>query len=61
MFQAILKRKIISAPCDGLLFLVNDYRKGDAPNQNDKYIAVYVVSYFDEYETFRKWYAEQNK
>lgn len=55
------EKRSITAPCDGIVFFVDDYKKGEASDKEDKYIAVFVVSFFDEYDCFCKWYANRNK
>lgn len=50
------KEKNIKAPCDGVAFFVDVKKNGEIKNKKDKYIAIYVVSYFDDYSDFSAWY-----
>lgn len=51
-------KKTITAPCNGVVFFIKDNRKSEIQEKVDEYLAVYVVSYFDEYKDFIKWYTE---
>ncbi len=51
-----VEKKSIIAPCDGIVFYVNDYKKGKILDKVDKYMAVFVVSFFDDYDCFCNWY-----
>lgn len=55
-----IEERNITAPCDGIVFYAEYDKKGEISDKMDKYIAVFVVSYFDEYASFCKWYAEKN-
>lgn len=55
-----IEKRNITAPCDGIVFYAEYDKKGEISDKMDKYIAVFVVSYFDEYASFCKWYAEKN-
>lgn len=48
--------KTIKAPNDGIVFIIEEEKKGEVEKHKDKYLAVYVVSIFDEYNDFYKWY-----
>lgn len=54
--EYITTEKEITAPCDGVVFFIEDIRSGVVKEHPDKYIAIYVVSYFDYYKEFCKWY-----
>ncbi len=46
----------IYAPCDGMVFFLEDSEKDAETNNEMKYITVYVVSYFDDYQKLSRWY-----
>lgn len=48
--------KKIVAPCDGVLFLIEDEERDVKNNELRKYVVAYVVSYFDDYTEFCKQY-----
>lgn len=48
--------KDIKAPCDGVAFFVDAKKNGAVKDKADEYIAIYVVSYFDEYSVFSAWH-----
>ena len=50
-----VEKKVI-APCDGVVFFIEDKKAGAIKDKTDEYIAVYVVSYFDDYTNFCTWY-----
>ena len=47
------EEKSIVAPCDGIVYFIDGRQSGII---KDKYIAIYVVSYFDDYSKFVAWY-----
>ncbi len=51
----------IYAPCDGMVFFLEDSEKDAETNNEMKYITVYVVSYFDGYQEFLRWYWKNKK
>ena len=53
------EEKNIMAPCDGVAFLVDVKKNSGIANIEDEYIAIYVVSYFDDYSDFSAWYKEK--
>lgn len=53
--EKIVTNKII-APCDGVLFLIEDEERDVKNNELRKYVVAYVVSYFDDYTEFCKQY-----
>ena len=59
--EPIKQKKTITAPCDGIVFFLEDSKKKAETGQGDKYIIVYVVSYFDNYQDFSEWYRKNNK
>ena len=59
-----LSYKELTAPCDGIVFFMDDKRQGedkDNPDEYDEYIVVYVVSYFDDFNDFTQWYKRNNQ
>lgn len=50
------KEKTLIAPCDGIVFFIEDKINSKVAEKMDEYLSIYVVSYFDEYEDFCKWY-----
>lgn len=48
--------KTIIAPCNGIVFSINDEKCGESKVNPDKYISIYIVSYFDDYDDFYSWY-----
>ena len=46
----------IIAPCNGILFFMEDEKNSVVKGESDTYLNIYVVSYFDEYEKFCKWH-----
>ena len=50
------EEKVIEAPCDGIVFFINDNRKGEVNGKLDEYVVAYIVSYFDYYNDFDKWF-----
>lgn len=55
-----IKAYRITAPCDGVLYLFEHYKKSKNGNQGDKYLVIYVASYFDEYQDIYHSYTNQN-
>lgn len=55
--ENVKETRTINAPSDGIVFFVEKKKKGNVADHDDKYLAVYVVSFFDEYNDFCKWYA----
>lgn len=53
------EEKNIKAPCDGVAFFVDVKKNGEIKDIEDEYIAIYVVSYFDDYSDFSAWYKEK--
>lgn len=54
--ECIGKQEItVKAPCNGIVYFVED-EKYLSENWTKKYLAVYVVSYFDDYHDFVSWY-----
>lgn len=49
------ERRTVTAPCDGILFFVEQKGNGKV----NKYLEAYVVSYFDDYKEFCEWHKKQ--
>lgn len=48
--------KTVTAPCDGIVFFVDDERKSsEQAGEKEKYLLIYVVSWFDDYDDFCAW------
>lgn len=58
--QDYVIQKII-APCDGVVFFIEDKKRGTIKDKSDEYIAIYVVPYFDDYTDFCDWYRRIEK
>lgn len=50
------EENVIKAPCDGIVFFINDSRKSEVNGKQDEYVVAYIVSYFDYYNDFDKWF-----
>ena len=51
--------KAVTAPCDGIVFFVDEERKSnEQAGEKEKYILIYVVSWFDDYDDFCAWRKE---
>lgn len=49
----------ITAPCDGVVFFIESDKKGEVSEHTDKFLEVYVVSYFDDYNEFCEWHKKK--
>lgn len=52
------KENIITAPCNGIVYYLSDKRGVDDEIAFDKYIAIYVISYFDKPAELCSWYKD---
>ncbi len=50
------KIRTILAPSDGIVFTADVWKSSDVSDQNDKYLAVYLVSPFDNEDDFWEWF-----
>lgn len=57
--NGITEEKELLAPCDGVVFFIED--EEDGKDEERTYLVVYVVSYFDDYEDFVEWYKTARK
>lgn len=51
--------KIIKAPCDGIVFYIEDKISVSSFSEPVTNWSVYVVSYFDDYESLYKWHTNR--
>lgn len=58
-YYSASKEKSIVAPCDGIVYFVNGKKNGIKKDKLDKFIAIYVVSYFDDYSEFVVWHQKK--
>ena len=58
-YYSASKEKSIVAPCDGIVYFVNGKKNGIKKDKSDKFIAIYVVSYFDDYSEFVVWHQKK--
>lgn len=57
--ETVKETRIIKAPCDGIAFYDKKKTKGKVKEQEDEYFTAYVVSIFDEYNDFHKWFTSK--
>lgn len=50
------KKRTISSPKDGIVYFIEDEIKNKDTDRAEKFVMVYVVSGFDSYEDFCRWY-----
>lgn len=58
-YETIIENKSITAPCDGVVFFIESDKKGEVSEHTDKFLEVYVVSYFDNYTEFCEWHKKK--
>ena len=58
-YETIVEKRTLNAPCDGILFFIESYKKGAVSECVDKFLEVYVVSYFDDYAEFCDWHKKK--
>ena len=46
----------VKAPCDGVVYFIEDHRPGVVEGKKDEYITIYVASYFDDYSELSNWH-----
>ncbi|MGN0421678.1 MAG: hypothetical protein ACI4EY_02970 [Lachnospiraceae bacterium] len=51
-----IEEKMLEAPCNGIVFFIENSKEGTTSEHKDKYLEVYVVSYFDNYTEFFEWH-----
>lgn len=59
--KMVKQEEKIYAPCDGVVFFLEDSEKYAEPGKKMKYMVAYVVSYFDDYQKFSIWYWKNKK
>ena len=52
------KKNIITAPCNGVLYYMTDKRENRIGIDMNKYVAIYVISYFDKPAELCSWYKD---
>lgn len=57
--ETVIEKKTLTAPCDGIVFFIESNKKGAVSEQMDKFLEVYVVSYFDDYAEFCDWHKKK--
>ena len=57
--EYISKEKSIVSPCDGIVYFVDGKKNGIRKDKPDEFIAIYVVSYFDDYSEFVVWHQKK--
>lgn len=57
--EYVSKEKSIVAPCDGIVYFVDGKKNGIRKDKPDEFIAIYVVSYFDDYSEFVVWHQKK--
>lgn len=58
-YYSASKEKSIVAPCDGIVYFVDGKKNDIKKDKSDKFIAIYVVSYFDDYSEFVVWHQKK--
>lgn len=59
IYETVVEKRSIYAPCDGIVFFAKEQRKSDVPGYADKFLEIYVVSYFDDYADFYEWHKKK--
>ena len=57
--ETVIEKKSLNAPCDGVVFFIESNKKGAVSECMDKFLEVYVVSYFDDYAEFCDWHKKK--
>lgn len=57
--ETVVEKKTLNAPCDGVVFFAESTNKDSTKELIEKYLEVYVVSYFDEYAAFCDWHKKK--
>lgn len=57
--ETVIEKKSLTAPCDGVVFFIESNKKGAVSEHMDKFLEVYVVSYFDDYAEFCDWHKKK--
>ena len=58
-YEIVIEKRSITAPCDGVVFFIESNEKGAVSEHMDKFLEVYVVSYFDDYAEFCDWHKKK--
>ncbi len=55
------QKSVILAPCDGIVYYAEFEEKSRIEGKMDQYMAIYVVSYFDDYDSLYSMVTNENK
>lgn len=58
-YETVIEKKTLTAPCDGVVFFIESIKKDAVSEHMDKFLEVYVVSYFDDYAEFCDWHKKK--
>lgn len=58
-YETVIEKKVLTAPCDGVVFFIESNKKGAVSERLDTFLEVYVVSYFDDYAEFSDWHKKK--
>ena len=58
-YETVVEKKSLAAPCDGVVFFIESNKKSEVSERMDKFLEVYVVSYFDDYAEFCDWHKKK--
>lgn len=58
-YETVAAKSMLNAPCDGILFFIESSKKSAVSEHMDKFLEVYVVSYFDDYAEFCDWHKKK--
>ena len=52
----VKETKTVTAPCNGIVYYIESSKESEIKGVDNKYLDVYVVSYFDNYKDFCEWH-----
>lgn len=58
-YKTIVEKSALTAPCDGIVLFIESNKNGAVSEHMDKFLEVYVVSYFDDYAEFCDWHKKK--
>lgn len=58
-YETMVEKESLTAPCDGVVFFIESNKKSGVSGHMDKFLEVYVVSYFDNYDEFCDWHKKK--
>ncbi|MCD8109569.1 MAG: hypothetical protein LUE14_05660 [Clostridiales bacterium] len=50
------EEKYVCAACDGIVCFIDEEKASDVHGKKDKYLSVYIISFFDDYDDFIAWH-----